>query len=105
MRSNDNVPCLERSRRFGNLIEIDPLSDCTARKENCSHPDWTRADSDLRNIESNYSSQPLRYSRRTYCAASGAFLARIAGPSHSSFLPVRRATQPSKMISVRYAAT
>jgi len=36
-------------------------------------------------------------------AASGALVARMLGPSHSSLwpTPVRRATQPSRMISVR----
>ena len=47
--------------------------------------------------------QPARFVRFTNCAASGAFLARMFGPSHSSFLPVRKATIPSSMISVRYA--
>ena len=50
---------------------------------------------------SSYRFQPLRYARLTYWDASGAFLARIFGPSHSNFLPVRKATQPSSMISVR----
>src|SRR5262245_36678281 len=49
---------------------------------------------------------PDRYSRRTYCAAAATFLAFILGPSQSRRLPTptRMATQPKRMISVRYAA-
>ena len=36
-----------------------------------------------------YNSHPLRYSRRTYFSASGAFLTRILSASHSIFLPTR----------------
>ena len=34
--------------------------------------------------------QPLRFARFTNCADSGALVARMFGPSHSSFLPVRK---------------
>ena len=47
-----------------------------------------------------YTLHPRRYSPRTYCAASGTFFARIPGPSHISFLPVRTARFPSNTISV-----
>ncbi|MGA2556759.1 MAG: hypothetical protein ABSG04_10860 [Verrucomicrobiota bacterium] len=51
-------------------------------------------------------SHPCRLFRRTYCAASAWLGDIIFGPSHSIFLPVptRKATHPSKIISVKYAA-
>src|SRR5437762_2509629 len=45
-------------------------------------------------------SHPLRYCLRTYCSASEQLVTRQFGPSHSSCLPVRIATLPSKMNSV-----
>ena len=73
--------------RYGHQVLVDPLCAQTSAQLGV----WI----------SFYSFQPLRYLRLTYWDASGAFLARIFGPSHSSFLPVRIATQPSSMISVR----
>ena len=51
------------------------------------------------------SAKPLRLSRLMNWAASGALVATMFGPSHSSFLPTRRETQPSSMISVSCAPT
>ena len=47
-----------------------------------------------------YSTQPLRYSRRTNLLASGRLVTRIFLASHSIFLPVRNATKPSSIASV-----
>src|SRR5882757_3632458 len=49
---------------------------------------------------SDNSSQPLRYSRRMYWSASGAFVAAILAASHVSFLPTRYATFPRWFASV-----
>src|SRR5262245_26815049 len=48
-----------------------------------------------------YSSQPLRYSRLTNWAASGALVAFSSSPFHSIFLPARSGTLPSTTVSVR----
>src|SRR5205807_10277455 len=43
----------------------------------------------LGSLGETHNSHPLRYSRRMYWSASGAFVARILAASHVSFLPVR----------------
>ena len=48
------------------------------------------------------SRQPLRYSRRMYKSASGAFGHRISTAFHTSFLPTRNATLPRRFDSVSH---